>query len=239
MKRIILPICLLALSAAAFAHPHKSDDTSEDTQVQRVWPFFGDKAKPQKDTSDTKAEKELKKVIRVERKKDEDKKKAKSYGSGSGDTMDADEFGDRLERRFERHAKTMERKLDRAKSRNKFLKEDREIETVEDIRDAAKAIENLLAESGVISGLADLVLDLADDFDIESSEDGVSLNFEGKRLGRLKVDKDTDESFDIEGFGHNLTIDKKVIRKNGKTKTRIVIEMDGDEEFDIDLTPKR
>ena len=239
MKRIILPISLLALSAAAFAHPHKSDDTSEDTQVQRVWPFFGDKAKHQKDTSDTKAEKELKKVIRVERKKDEDKKKAKSYGSGSGDTMDADEFGDRLERRFERHAKTMERKLDRAKSRNKFLKEDREIETVEDIRDAAKAIENLLAESGVISGLADLVLDFADDFDIESSEDGVSLNFEGKRLGRLKVDKDTDESFDIEGFGHNLTIDKKVIRKNGKTKTRIVIEMDGDEEFDIDLTPKR
>ena len=153
--------------------------------------------------------------------------------------MDADEFGARLEKRFERHAKNMERKLDNAKSRHKFLKEDREIETVEDIRDAAKAIENLLADSGVISGLADMVLDLADDFDIESSEDGVSLNFEGKRLGRLKVDKDTDESFDIEGFGRNLTIDKKVIRKNGKTKTRIIIEMDGDEEFDIDLTPKR
>ena len=239
MKRILLPISLLALSAAAFAHPHKSDDATEDTQVQRVWPFFGDKAKSQKDTSDTKAEKELKKVIRVERKKDEDKKKAKSYGSGSGNTMDAEEFGARLEKRFERHAKNMERKLDNAKSRHKFLKEDREIETVEDIRDAAKAIENLLADSGVISGLADMVLDLADDFDIESSEDGVSLNFEGKRLGRLKVDKDTDESFDIEGFGRNLTIDKKVIRKNGKTKTRIIIEMDGDEEFDIDLTPKR
>ena len=237
MKRIILPISLLAMSAAAFAHPHKSDDTSEDTQVQRVWPFFGDKAKSQKDTSDTEAEKELKKVIRVDRKKDEDKKKAKSYGSGN--TMDAEEFGARLEKRFERHAKNMERKLDNAKSRHKFLKEDREIETVEDIRDAAKAIENLLADSGVISGLADMVLDLADDFDIESSEDGVSLNFEGKRLGRLKVDKDTDESFDIEGFGRNLTIDKKVIRKNGKTKTRVVIEMDGDEEFDIDLTPKR
>ena len=119
------------MSAAAFAHPHKSDDTSEDTQVQRVWPFFGDKAKSQKDTSDTEAEKELKKVIRVDRKKDEDKKKAKSYGSGN--TMDAEEFGARLEKRFERHAKNMERKLDNAKSRHKFLKEDREIETVEDI----------------------------------------------------------------------------------------------------------
>ena len=245
MKRIILPISLLALSAVAFAHPHKSDEANEESQVQRVWPFFGDKAKSQKDTSNTKAKKELKKVIRIDRKKDEAKKKAKSYGSAdamddaTGDMMDAEEFGARLEKRFERHAKNMERKLDNAKSRNKCLKDDREIETVEDIRDAAKAIENLLADSGVISGLADMVLDLADDFDIESSEDGLSLNFEGKRLGRLKVDKDTDESFDIEGFGRNLTIDKKVIRKNGKTKTRIIIEMDGDEEFDIDLTPKR
>ena len=239
MKRIILPISLLALSAAAFAHPHKSDEANEEPQVQRVWPFFGDKVKSQKNESNIKSEKETKKVVRIKPKPttDDEDKKAKSYGSGN--TMDAEEFGARLEKRFERHAKNMERKLDNAKSRHKFLKEDREIETVEDIRDAAKAIENLLADSGVISGLADMVLDLADDFDIESSEDGVSLNFEGKRLGRLKVDKDTDESFDIEGFGRNLTIDKKVIRKNGKTKTRIIIEMDGDEEFDIDLTPKR
>ena len=239
MKRIILPISLLALSAAAFAHPHKSDEANEEPQVQRVWPFFGDKVKSQKNESNIKAEKETKKVVRIKPKPttDDEDKKDKSYGSGN--TMDAEEFGARLEKRFERHAKNMERKLDNAKSRHKFLKEDREIETVEDIRDAAKAIENLLADSGVISGLADMVLDLADDFDIESSEDGVSLNFEGKRLGRLKVDKDTDESFDIEGFGRNLTIDKKVIRKNGKTKTRIIIEMDGDEEFDIDLTPKR
>lgn len=239
MKRIILPISLLALSAAAFAHPHKSDEANEEPQVQRVWPFFGDKVKSQKNESDIKSEKETKKVVRIKPKPTTDDKDKKDKSYGSGNTMDAEEFGARLEKRFERHAKNMERKLDNAKSRHKFLKEDREIETVEDIRDAAKAIENLLADSGVISGLADMVLDLADDFDIESSEDGVSLNFEGKRLGRLKVDKDTDESFDIEGFGRNLTIDKKVIRKNGKTKTRIIIEMDGDEEFDIDLTPKR
>ena len=65
MKRIILPISLLVLSAAAFAHPHKSDDTSEDTQVQRVWPFFGDKVKSQKNESDIKSEKETKKVVRI------------------------------------------------------------------------------------------------------------------------------------------------------------------------------
>jgi len=35
-----------------------------------------------------------------------------------------------------------------------------------------------------------------------------------------------------------MSVNKEVIRKNGKTKTRIVIELDGDEEFDIELTPK-
>ena len=35
-----------------------------------------------------------------------------------------------------------------------------------------------------------------------------------------------------------MTIEKEVIKRDGKTKTRIVIEVDGDEEFDIDLRPK-
>ena len=65
MKRIILPISLLALSAAAFAHPHKSDEANEEPQVQRVWPFFGDKVKSQKNESNIKAEKETKKVVRI------------------------------------------------------------------------------------------------------------------------------------------------------------------------------
>jgi len=163
----------------------------------------------------------------------------KSDTQKDAQTMDAEDFAARLEKRFERHAENMDKKFDKAKAKNKFLKKDMEVETLEDIRDVAKGLEDLLSDSGVISGLADMMLDLADDFEVESSDDGVALNFEGKRLGRLKIDKDSDESFDIEGFGRNLTIDKKVIRKNGKTKTRIIIEMDGDEEFDIDLTPKR
>ena len=227
MKRILFPIAILALSAVAIAHPHKSDETEANPKVERIWPNFGKKS--DKHDADTKTdEKVIKKVIRMKRK-----------DVTSDDTMDAAEFGARLEKRFERHARDMDKKLDKAKVKNRFLKEDRDIETLEDIRDAAVALEDLLSDSGIISGLADMMLDFADDFDVESSDEGVSLNFEGKRLGRLKVDKDSDESFDIEGFGRNLSIDKKVIRKNGKTKTRIVIEMDGDEEFDIDLKPKR
>lgn len=227
MKRIIFPVAILALSAVAIAHPHKSDETETKPKAERIWPNFGKKSDMR--DADTKTdEKVVKKVIRMKRK-----------GANLDDTMDAEEFGARLEKRFERHASDMDKKLDKAKIKNRFLKEDQDIETLEDIRDAAVALEDLLSDSGIISGLADMMLDFADDFEVESSDEGVSLNFEGKRLGRLKVDKDSDENFDIEGFGRNLSIDKKVIRKNGKTKTRIVIEMDGDEEFDIDLKPKR
>ena len=215
MKRIIFPLVFLSLSLGATAHPEKTDEGTDTSKAERIWPNFGKKTEK---TSET-------------RKTDD--------AIDTDEFMDTDEFGERLEKRFDDHAKAMDKKLETAKSKNRFLKEDRNVETLEDIRDAAVALEDLLSDSGVISGFANMMLDFADDFDVESSDDGVSLNFEGKRLGRIKVDKDRDESFDIEGFGRNLTIDKKVIQKNGKTKTRIVIEIDGDEDFDIDLKPKR
>ena len=63
---------------------------------------------------------------------------------------------------------------------------------------------------------------------------------DGDRIGRVKVkrDKHTESSLDVEGFGRNMTIEKEVIKRGGKTKTRIVIEVDGDEDFDIDLKPR-
>jgi len=85
-----------------------------------------------------------------------------------------------------------------------------------------------------------MMLDLAEDFDVEATDEGLSLKFDGDRIGRVKIkrDKHTESSLDVEGFGRNMTIEKEVIRRDGKTKTRIVIEVDGDEEFDIDLRPK-
>lgn len=229
MKRIIFPLAILTISLGAMAHPSKSDEAQETSKAERVWPFFGKSADSKSADSKNEdiADTVKKRVVRIKRK-----------DGHLDDTMDADEFGDRLEKRFEGHARALDKKIEKAKTQNKFLKEERDIETLEDIRDAAAALEDLISDSGLISGLADMMLEFADDFDVERSDDGVSLNFEGKRLGRVKIDKDRDESFDIEGFGRNLTIDKKVIQKNGKTKTRIVIEIDGDEDFDIDLKPK-
>lgn len=134
----------------------------------------------------------------------------------------------------------MERSLKKAEAKNDFISKNREIKNAEDLRDAARAIEDLISESGVISSFADMMLDLAEDFDVEATDEGLSLKFDGDRIGRVKIkrDKHTESSLDVEGFGRNMTIEKEVIRRDGKTKTRIVIEVDGDEEFDIDLRPK-
>lgn len=137
-----------------------------------------------------------------------------------------------------KHSAKMERSLEKAKKNGRMVELDGDIKSADDIREAARAIEDMISESGMMSNLADMMIDLAGDFDIEESDGGVSLNFDGKRMGRIKRSRNSDDSLDIEGFGRNLTIDKKVIRKNGKSKTRIVIEMDGDEDVDIELSPK-
>lgn len=209
MKRIIVPIALLGLSSFALAHPHQSDVKEEKPKTDWTWPYFGKKA--------------------------EDKKKIKETG-----TLSRSDFVARLEKRFEKHSEKLERSLKEAEAKNDFIGKDREIKNTDDIREAARAIEDLISESGVISGLADMMLGLADDFDVETTDDGLSLKFEGDRIGRVKVrrDKHTESSVDVEGFGRNMKIEKEVIKRDGKTKTRIVIEVDGDEEFDIDLKPK-
>ena len=225
MKRVMISLSalagLLALSTAAISHPHEAElETKPKTKLERIWPYFGQKSDSSKKNA-------------AENSTDDE-----ASQSGSKDVMEAEDFGNRLEKRFQRHADELSQKLERVESKNKFFKDDNTIENVEDIREAARAVEELISESGIISGLADFMVEIVDDFDIESSDEGLALNFEGKRLGRLKIDQDKDESIALEGFGRNLSIDKKVIRKNGKTKTRIIIEVDGDEEFDIDLTPK-
>jgi len=162
-------------------------------------------------------------------------KKAKAETSESSDddtTLSGSEFAERLEKRFEKHSQKMERSLKDAEANNDFLREERKIKNADDLRDAAQAIEELISESGVISDFADM--------NVESTDDGLSLKFDGDRIGRVNIkrDKHTESSLDVEGFGRNMTIEKEVIKRDGKTKTRIVIEVDGDEDFDIDLKPK-
>lgn len=211
MKKIILPIALIALSGVAIAHPHTSESGEAEAKTERVWPYFGKKAKDEKADKTDKAE--------------------------SGDTLTSEEFAKRLEKRFEAHSNKFERAIKKAEAKNEFMRGDGEIKNADDIRDAARALEDLVSESGIISSFTDMMLGLAEDFDVEAKDGGLSLNFEGDRIGRVKMkrDKQSQSAFDIEGFGRNMTIEKEVIKRGGKTKTRIVIEVDGDEDFDIDL----
>ena len=213
MKRIVIPIAILAFSGIALAHPHKDDTPSKTAKTERIWPYFGKKKQDKKDTQDS-----------TEKSK----------------TLSASDFASRLEKRFEKHADKMERSFKEAEAKNGFIGKDRKIKNADDLREATRAIEDLISDSGVISGFADMMLDLAEDFDIETTDDGMSLKFDGDRIGRVKVkrDKHTESSLDVEGFGRNMTIEKEVIKRGGKTKTRIVIEVDGDEDFDIDLKPR-
>jgi len=214
MKTLILSIALLTMSGTAYAHPHEDKPKQEKPKAERNWPYFG---------KSTKAKESSKNEVISE------------TGTKS---LSVSDFASLMEKRMEKHSAKMERSLEKAKKNGRMAELDGDIKSADDIRDAARAIEDMISESGMISNLADMVLNLAEDFDVESTDDGVSLNFDGKRMGRIKRSRNNDDSLDIEGFGRNLTIDKKVIRKNGTSKTRIVIEMDGDEDVDIELSPK-
>ena len=210
MKRVIIFIAILAMSGLTWAHPHKDEARSDAEKTERSWPYFGKQKQDKKAAQDSKA-------------------------------LSASDFTARIERRIAKHSDKIEKSFKDAEAKNDFIGKNREIRNADDLRDAARAIEDLISESGVISSFADMMLDLAEDFDVEATDDGLSLKFDGDRIGRVKVkrDKHTESALDVEGFGRNMTIEKEVIKRDGKTKTRIVIEVDGDEEFDIDFKPKR
>ena len=208
MKYLFLSAALLFTSSTAFAHPDPSDADHGDTAKT-------EKVWPFFGNSD-KADESV----------------------SSDDTSTIEEFSDKLGERLEKHSEKMEKSFERAKSKNKFMRDGAQIDSLEDMRDAARAVEDVLADSGFMSSFAELVIDMAQDFEVENNEDGMALSFDGKRLGRVKIDKERNDSFDIEGFGRNLKIDRETVRQNGKAKTRIVIELDGEDDFDLSFTPK-
>ncbi|WP_409432788.1 hypothetical protein ACJ3XI_11360 [Litorimonas sp. RW-G-Af-16] len=202
----------LCLAAPSFAHPHK-DDTAKQ----------------------------------VDTKKDATKKDAKRvwpyFGDGadasktnadtletSPETIDAKTLSETIEQRLSKHTDRLDAAVERAETRMKARSGD-----MDNLTDAATALEAALAESGILSSLAAMVTDLAEDVDIADSDKGKMLRFDGKDVLYFKHDKERNDSLSIGGLGQNMTIDRETYIKDGKTKTRIVIEMDGGEDIDIDL----
>jgi hypothetical protein len=167
-----------------------------------------------------------------------------------------------IEAHFERHKKALEKSMDKAKIRSRIMrrslgdseeeteqndasaKQERKItkririiENPKELRDTARSLQNMLSESGIIEELADIVIELAEDIEIEETGGGMRLSFDGKRIGGFSMDEDNN-SLSIESLGGNTTIEKETFMENGKKKTRIIIETDSDS-TEFDIVPKR
>ena len=167
------------------------------------------------------------------------------------------EFEEDLNAHFERHAKRLREALDSTKgTKNRIIFKELNaddsaalagdktqttkridiIESPEELRKAARSIQNMLAESGILENLADVVIELAEDIEIEETGDGMSFSFGDTRIVGFSVNE-RDETLSIETMGNNTTIEKETFIENGKTRTRIVIETDSDD-VDFDIVPK-
>ncbi|WP_371397186.1 hypothetical protein [Fretibacter rubidus] len=156
-----------------------------------------------------------------------------------------------LEAYFEKHAKELREAIEGAKTESRLMQRgsqksapserttSRRIEIIEDpeaLREAAKDIQNMLAESGLLESLADMVIGMAEDIEIVDTGDGMSLSFDGKKLGSFETDGE--DVLAIESMGKNTRIEKETIIENGRKKTRIIIETDADNDVEFDVVPK-
>lgn len=139
-----------------------------------------------------------------------------------------------LDAYFEKHAKRLAETFgtESGNTQNRLTI----IDDPEALRNAARDIQNMLADSAVLENLADTIIALAEDIEITDTGDGMSFSFDGKKLGA--VEKKGEDGVSIEAFGKNTTIEKDVTIENGKKRTRIVIETDADNDVEYEVVPK-
>lgn len=219
---LILAAAFAALSStAAFAHPHEKK-TAEP--AKKTWPYFGEST----------ATKEKKKVLIIEETELEE------------NDLEETELPKALkgmETYFKKHADRMSKDVERAKRKHSFPAFDGNslMDHPEDLREAAKALEEMLAESDILENMASMFIGLAEKIEVDSDDEGMTLRFDGEKLGSLNIEREgtMNDIISIEGLGKNMEVEKDVIIKNGKKRTRIIIEMDTDEDVEIDVKPKR
>ena len=102
----------------------------------------------------------------------------------------------------------------------------------DEMREMSKDVEKMIVESGMLSNLADMLADFAEDIEIEKGDKSFSLRFNGDTLG--KINQDEEDRVVLKSMDKEMTVEKETYMKDGKTRTRIVIDMDGNGS-DIDL----
>lgn len=219
---LILAAAFAALSSTAtFAHPH---DKEKAEPAKKTWPYFGD----------SKTTKDTKKVLIIEESKSEE---------DDSESTELPKALKGMEAYFKKHADRMSKDVERAKRKHSFPEFDGEtlMDNPEELREAAKALEDMLAESDILENMASLFIGLAEKIEVDSGDKGMTLRFDGETLGSLNIEREgkMNDLISIEGLGANMEVEKDVIIKNGRKRTRIIIEMDTDEDADIDVKPER
>lgn len=109
-------------------------------------------------------------------------------------------------------------------------------EKTQELADKAREQGEALIESELITSLSDALDGLAARIEVEKGEgNGTALWIDGDEFVRFNGGDDTVLS--VTGVGKNLTIDREIIIKDGKTRTRIVIEMDDGYDTQINVLP--
>lgn len=102
----------------------------------------------------------------------------------------------------------------------------------DEIREKSRELEEMIVESGVLSSLADMMADFAEDIEVEKNDNSFSFRFDGDTVGEVR--RDEDDRVVLKSMDKEMTVEKETYVENGKTRTRIVIDMEGDGS-DVDL----
>lgn len=214
----ILGLGLLALTNSAQAHPHEKT-ASKKAKLEKL----------ENENTERKIQKKI--IIKRGARSDDDlnehfEEHAKSLREAIGKMKTESRI---IAKQIQKSGKTS----DDAKTTRKVTKRIKIIENPDELRSAARSIENLLADSGLLQSLADVVIEIAEDIEIEDSGDGMHLSFNGNSIGGFSMDENN-HSLTIDSLGKSTTIEKETFIENGKTKTRIIIETDSDDiDFDV------
>lgn len=147
-------------------------------------------------------------------------------------TLTMDDLSASFEKRLQKHILRFAESLGVAREKNEdrfaYFDDGLTFESPEDMRQAARLAEEVIAESGVISNVADFAADIIEDIEIEHSGDVFTIDFEGKRLGKLTRSVNAGvEHFNIEGLGSLMTFNRReIIGEDGKLRTRITLDID-------------
>ena len=142
---------------------------------------------------------------------------------------------EKLEDKLSDHEVEIAKSTARLKRKMESAKESSDGDFGEDLEIFADVLEEAFAKDGVFRDLAAMFSDFAKDIDVDTDNGKTVLKFDGTEVAQIehKTSRDSEDRVSISGLGKSLTLDRKTVVQNGKSKTRIIIDMDGADEIDI------